>query len=173
MRNVKPKPVERESEPRGISPDETPHGATAPDFAAPAVASAEIDSDRPAAVTEPGPEILSVSLQRQTDSLEDPWIAFADAQAVLARGWEEIAAEVSRVSRSGIAAAAEAAGALLGATTFSEAVEINRALARRGTDVMIEGSARLAEIGVKAMSEISRPILSRFGARLSGEARHG
>jgi hypothetical protein len=116
---------------------------------------------------------MSASAEPQTDSRDDPWAAFSDAQSVLARGWEEFAAAVSGISRSGIAAAAEAAGALLGATTFSEAVEINAALAQRGTGVVIEGSARLAEIGVKAMSELSQPILSRFGARWTGEAMHG
>ena len=54
--------------------------------------------------------------------------------------------------------------------TFSEAVEINAALARRGVDRMIEGSAKLSEIGVKAMSEASRPIVSRLGEGWSGVA---
>ena len=100
----------------------------------------------------------------------NPWAAFAEAQAVLARGFEEIAVEVTARTRSGIAAAADAAIALLGVKTFSEAVEINAALARRGADAMIEGSARLSEIGVKALTEASRPVLSRFAGTWSGLA---
>ena len=61
-----------------------------------------------------------------------------------------------------------AAVALLGVKTFSEAVEINATLARRGVDAMIEGSAKLSEIGVKAMSDASRPVLSRLGESWSG-----
>ena len=74
------------------------------------------------------------------------------------------------MTRSGIAAAADAAVALLGVRTFSEAVEINATLARRGVDAMIEGSAKLSEIGVKAMSDASRPVLSRLGESWSGLA---
>jgi len=35
-------------------------------------------------------------------------------------------------------------------------------LTRRGVDAMLEGSAKLSEIGAKAVSNASRPILSRF-----------
>ena len=63
-----------------------------------------------------------------------------------------------------------AAVALLEVRTFSEVVEINATLARRGIDAMIEGSAKLSEIGVKAMSSASRPILSRLGEGWSGFA---
>ena len=44
------------------------------------------------------------------------------------------------------------------------AVEINAGMARRGFDAMVEGSARLSEIGVKAMSEASRPLFTRWSA---------
>jgi hypothetical protein len=170
MRDVKPKRTARESGPRKISPDETEPNATAPEIVPKTPQAEEIVSARPAAVAEPAPEIVSASAERQTDSVDDPWTAFTDAQAVLARGFEEIAAEVGGLTRSGIAAAADAAVALIGVRTFSEALEINAALARRGTDAMIEGSAKLSEIGAKAMTEAARPILSRFGGPWSGEA---
>ena len=83
---------------------------------------------------------------------------------------EGIAVEVTVLTRSGMAAAADAGLALLGVRTISEAVEINASLARRGVDAMIEGSARLSEIGVKAVSEASRPILSRLGESWGGLA---
>ena len=69
------------------------------------------------------------------------------------------------MTRSGIAAASDAAIALFGARTFSEAVEINARLARRGVDAMIEGSAKLSDIGVTAVSEASRPIIRHAAAR--------
>ena len=51
--------------------------------------------------------------------------------AALARGFEKAAVEVTGISRSGMAATADAAVALLGARTFAEALEINAGLARR------------------------------------------
>ena len=86
------------------------------------------------------------------------------AQTALARGFEEIAAEMTGIARSGVAASTDAALALLGARTFAEAVEINASLARRRFDAMVEGSARLSDIGVKAITEASRPFLPRLGA---------
>jgi hypothetical protein len=125
---------------------------------------------QPAAVAQPAPEIVSSVAEPLGDSVDDPWTAFAEAQAVLARGFEEIAVEVTGMTQSGMAAAADAGLALLGVRTFSEAVEINALLARRGVDALIEGSAKLSEIGVKAVSEASRPILSQLGDNWSGLA---
>jgi hypothetical protein len=94
---------------------------------------------------------------------ESPWTAFAEAQSALARGFEKAAIEATGISRSGMAATADAAVALLGARTFAEAIEINAGLVRRGVDAVIEGSARLSEIGAQSITDASRPILSRFG----------
>ena len=101
---------------------------------------------------------------------DDAWVALAEMQAALARGFEEIASEVSGMTRSGIAATADAAVALIGARTLAEAIEINAGLTRRRLDAMIEGSARLSEIGVKTATAASRPILSRFGEARSTAA---
>jgi len=130
----------------------------------------EIASAPPAEVAPPAPEVVFPVAEPPVDSVEDPWTAFAEAQAVLARSFEEIAVEVAGMTRTGIAAAADAGLALLGVRTFSEAVEINASLARRGVDAMIDGSAKLSEIGVKAVSDASRPILSRLGEGRSGLA---
>ena len=62
------------------------------------------------------------------------------------------------ISRSGMAATADAAVALLGARTFAEAIEINAGLARRRVDTMFEGSARLSEIGATAIADASQAI---------------
>lgn len=93
---------------------------------------------------------------------ETGWTAFTEAQAALAHGFAKAAVEMNGVSRSGIAATADAAVALLGARTLAEALEINAALARRGFDTMFEASARLSEIGAEAFVDASRPMLSRY-----------
>lgn len=173
MRDVKPRRTERKSGPRKISPDETVPNASAPAFAPETPQEAEIVWAPPLAVAEQAPEIVPAAADRQTDSVDDPWTAFTDAQAALARGFEEIAAEASGMTRSGFAAVADAVAALIGVRIFAEAVEINAALARRGTEALIEGSAKLSEIGVRAMSEASRPILSRLGGTGSGFAAGG
>ncbi len=170
MSDVKPKRPARESGQREVSSGETAPIATVPAIVPTAAPAAEDVLTQPAPIAEPAPEIVSASARPQADSVDESWAAVAEAQAVLARGFEEIVVEVSARTRSGIAAAADAAIALLGVKTFSEAVEINAVLARRGVDAMIEGSARLSEIGVKALTEASQPVLSRFAGTWSGLA---
>jgi len=170
MSDGKPKRTTREAGRREISAGEAVPNATAAAIIPDALPAAEVVLSRPAAVAEPALEIVAASAEPPTDSHDDSWTAFAEAQAVLARGLEEIVIEVSGRTRSGIAAAADAAVALLAVRTFSEAVEINAALARHGFDAVIEGSARLSEIGVKTVSDASRPVLSRFGGAWSGLA---
>jgi phasin family protein len=97
------------------------------------------------------------------DLWADPWSALTEAQSALARGFEAVATEVGGLTRSGIAASTEAATAMLGAKTLAEAIEINTGYARRGFDAMLGGAAKLSEIGVKAATDASRPILDRLG----------
>ena len=146
---------------------EKPEPAASPvQNAAPAVAPAgasppqHVVAPPPAATTTMPPPAAPES------PVDDPWIALAEAQAALAEGFERIANEMSGLTRLSLSAASEAAVALLGARTFAEAVEINAGLARRNVDAIVEGSARLSELGVAAMTEASRPILTRFGAAL-------
>jgi hypothetical protein len=87
---------------------------------------------------------------------------------VLARGFEQAAVEMAGIARSGMAAGSDAATALLGATSFAEAVEINAGLARRGLDALFDGSARLSQIGMQTLVDASRPMLSRFGESWTG-----
>jgi hypothetical protein len=185
MSDMKPKRPARSSRPSEMSPAAAPPIEAAPalipeDTPALEVVSAppaavvevmpQVVSAEPAAIAEPVLEIAAAAVESQTDSVEDAWTAFAEAQAVFARGFEEIAAEVTGMTRSHFAAAADASVALIGAKTFSEAVEINAALARRGVDAMIQASARLSVIGARAVSDASQPILSRLGGSRSGLA---
>lgn len=110
-------------------------------------------------IAEPPPE----TVEPRSPARNDAWAALAETQAALARGIEEFTAEVTGVTRSGVTAGADAAIALLGSRSMAEAVEINAGLVRRQVDAMIESSARLSEICLKALTDASRPVLSRFG----------
>jgi hypothetical protein len=117
----------------------------------------------PAPAEGPASGEAPVSAEVNAAAAENAWSAFAEAQSALARGFESAAVEVTGISRSGMAATADAAVALLGARTFAEAIEINAGLARRSIDAMLEAAARLSEIGAQAVSDASKPLLSRFG----------
>lgn len=148
-------------------------GAVVEDAIVPeASAAAEVVSVAPKAAAQPAQPTLSATGDPSTDSTDsanhpaddpagDPWATVAEAQATLARGFAALAVEITGMTGSGIAAAGDAAIALVEARTFAEAVEISARLAQRGVDAMIEGSARLSEIGVTAVSEASRSILSQ------------
>ncbi|MGD9616201.1 MAG: phasin family protein [Alphaproteobacteria bacterium] len=113
------------------------------------------------AVPESSPLHQAAEEAAGTAAAGNPWTAFAEAQSALARGFEKAAVEMTGISRSGMAAATDAAVALLGARTFAEAIEINAGLARRGVDAALEGSARLSEIGAQAINDAYRPFFPR------------
>lgn len=104
------------------------------------------------------------SAETAVTSGDEAWAVFAEAQTALARACGEVAIEVGTIARSGFAAGTDAALALLGARTIAEAVEINAGLARRNADAMVEGSAKLSEIGLRALTAASRPILAGLSA---------
>ncbi len=123
----------------------------APEVSAIAVA-AVLAQHAPAAMT---------SLPEPTDPAAiDAWTALVDAHSAFARGFQQVAVEIAGLTRIGFVATTDAALALFGVRTFAEAIEINAGLARRGVDAIIEGSAKLSEIGVKTVTDASRPILS-------------
>ena len=183
MSDVKPKRTVREPGRSDIAPGEPVPAPTAPVVPAAMVSGAnaleaptapKILSAAPEAVAQVAAETLSATADPLADSpadswsADDPWTAFAEAQAALARGFEAMAAEITGMTRSGISAASDAAIALLGARNVSEAVDINAGLARRGVDAVIEGSAKLSDIGLKAVGEASRPMLAHLGETGSG-----
>lgn len=111
---------------------------------------------------EPASQAIGESVKTPNLSADDGWAALAEMQAALATGCEELALEITAIARSDIAAATDAATAMLGARSFAEAVEIGAGMIRRRADAMIEGSAKLSEIGVQAAAAASRPILTRL-----------
>ena len=170
MSDAKPKRTGRESGRESGRSDIAPGEAAPPETTPIIVPEAVPDAlaAAPAIVAEPAPQEAAAAVEPMPAAMDDAWTAFAEMQAALARSFEEIAVEMTGMTQSGIAATADAATAMLGARTFAEAVEINAGLVRRRADAMIEGSTRLSEIGVKAVTQISRPFLSRFGAAWSG-----
>ncbi|HEX6443149.1 MAG TPA: phasin family protein [Stellaceae bacterium] len=118
-------------------------------------AAAETVAESAAKMAEPAAQL--------TASADDAWAAWAESQSALARGFEALATELTGMTHSGIAATTEAAKAMIDAKTFVEAVEINANLARRSFDAVIEGTAKISEISVKAATEASRPVLNRLG----------
>jgi hypothetical protein len=167
MSDVKPKRTARDSGHSKTSPGEAEPTAPSPAIVPEAPAAAQAASALPEAVAEPAPEVVPAFTRPPADSVDNSWTVFVEAQTALARGFGAIAVEVNGMARSGVATTVDAAIALLGARTFSEAVEIHAGLAQRAVDAMIEGSAKLSEIGAAAMSEASRPILSQFGGAWS------
>jgi hypothetical protein len=178
MSDVKPKRTAREPGRSEFTPGRPAPAASTPivpgaiepaPIAAPAPTAAQAVSAPLEAVAQFAVDSVLATVDALGDSPGDSgsaggsWIAVAEAQAALARGFEAIAVEMTGMTRSGIAAASDAAIALFGARTFSEIVEINAGFAQRGVDAMIESTARLSEIGARAVNEASRPTLSRPG----------
>jgi len=155
--------------PAEIDTGSAPETATAAVALATAVAAEPIPepvvtrAERAAGTAAAPPQAPGDTKPAGEDLWADPWSALTEAQSALARGFEAVATEVGGLTRSGIAATTEAATAMLGAKTLAEAIEINTGYARRGFDAMLGGAAKLSEIGVKAATDASRPILNRLG----------
>jgi hypothetical protein len=160
--------VQPEAAPMTIAPEE-PDAAAASVPPEP-VAAPPRPAPLPAAAGQAAPAARPVeeSAEQVEQAADDGWTALAEMQAALARGCEEIALEMTAITRTDIAAATAAATAMLDARTFAEAVEISAGLIRRRADAMIEGSTRLSEIGAQAATAASRPILARLAAGWSG-----
>jgi hypothetical protein len=167
MSDARPRRAARDSGRSEPVAAEEPAASDAAADAPPLVAAnltAETVTAAAVAVSPPEP---AAPVIRGPEAAGDAWTALTEAQAAVARACEEIAVELGGITRSGIAAGSDAALALLGARTLAEAVEINAVLVRRGFDAIVEGSARLSEIGVKAVAEASQPLLTRLSATWS------
>jgi hypothetical protein len=99
----------------------------------------------------------------ERDVGSDTFAAFGTMQAAFARTAEAVADEIAVQMRSGFSNLAEAATALLGAKTLSDAFEANAGLARKTFEAMLAGSSKLSEIGVRFATESLHPP---GGARL-------
>jgi hypothetical protein len=89
--------------------------------------------------------------------------ALAQSQAALARGLEAVSAEMAGLVLSGIDAATRTATKMLGVKTLSDAIEVNTRLACSSLDVLVGGSAKLSELGLRLAADTSQPIVSQLG----------
>jgi Phasin protein len=89
--------------------------------------------------------------------------ALAQSQAALARGLEALSAEMAGLVLSGIDAATRTATKMLGVKTLSDAIEVNTGLTCSSFDVLVGGSAKLSELGLRLATNTSRPILTQLG----------
>jgi hypothetical protein len=84
---------------------------TGPEIASPPLAPVEPVSEAiappSASVAQATLEIVPRLSEPPVDSVKDPWVAFSEAHAMLARSFEEIAVEVAGMTGSGVAAAAD------------------------------------------------------------------
>jgi phasin family protein len=127
--------------------------------AEPVVAAVAETAEKLAPAPKPAAELFSVG--------HDAMAAITESQAALATGMQALALEFAAIARSSMSAMTQSASAMLRAETLADAIEVQAAFTRRSVDTMIEGSAKLSEIGVKLTSEASRPLLSQFGTNWS------
>lgn len=93
----------------------------------------------------------------------EAFAALVQSQTAMARGLEALSAELAGLALSGIDAAARTATDILAIKTLSDAIELNAGFTRSGFHALLDGSARLSELGVKLAAETSQPILTQLG----------
>jgi hypothetical protein len=81
-------------------------------------------------------------------------------QNAFGRSYEQAFAEFVSFACAGMAVSRDAALALLGAKTISDAIAVNTDFVRKGLDTVFDSTAKLSELGVKTMTSASAPLLS-------------
>lgn len=96
----------------------------------------------------------------------DVFTLFDAARTAFVHGAGAVADELAATARSEMAAAAEAASAMLGAKTLGDAIGVNAGFARKCLDAMLAGSVRLTEIGTRFAAEASQPLEMAASSRV-------
>ncbi|MGE5271442.1 MAG: phasin family protein [Thiohalocapsa sp.] len=172
MSDAKPKRSGREAGPTGIEEGSTAAPAATPVTEVSAAAVTALLPPSPGTVEPvlppvpesagpPTPTAAPAAAAVLSESGHDAWTAIAEMQAALAQGLEAMSVELTTVTRSDIAAATDAATAMLDARSFAETMEIAAGLMRRHADAVAEAGARLSQVGFQAAAAISRPFLAR------------
>jgi len=97
--------------------------------------------------------------------------AFWRANAALSEAFEAVNREAIEYVRSSLATAASTATALLGAKTLDDVFQLNAELAKANMLGLIEGTAKLSEIGAKFANETLVPLSGRLEATMQRLAR--
>src|SRR5262245_1283611 len=106
---------------------------------------------------------MSSSSTNLADFNREAFAALVEAQAAVARGLEELSAELARLARSGIDAAARTATDMLAVKTLSDAIEVNAGFTRTSLEALVGGSAKVSELGARLAAEAFQPILTQLG----------
>jgi hypothetical protein len=103
----------------------------------------------------------------------DPAAALAESQAALARGLEALSAEMAGLALSGMNVLARTATQMLAVKTLSDAIEVNAGFTCSSLETLVDGSAKLSELGVKLAAETSQPLFGQLTRGWSKAARLG
>lgn len=117
----------------------------------------------PATLGAIGGAAKSASPDELADFGRETFTALVQSQAALARGLEAFSVEMTGLALSGIDAVARTATDMLAVTTLSDAIEVNAGFTRSSFDTLVNGSAKLSELGVRLATEASQPILTQLG----------
>jgi hypothetical protein len=90
--------------------------------------------------------------------------SMSESQTAVASDVAAMALEMNGLARANLTAAGESVAAFFGARSLVDAVEIQLGFARRSLDAMVDGSAKLGEIGVRLANDAAKPILAPFTA---------
>ena len=125
----------------------------------PPAAPPSLTPDPPAIVAAlPAPEATPA----RPETTVDPFAAFAESQAALARGFESMSNAAAGLAQGGIDSVARSATELLGVKTLAEVIEINAGFACRSVEALFAGSFRLSELGVQLASDTAAPLMTHF-----------
>jgi phasin family protein len=150
-----------------VPPAETPPGAAKP-VESPAKPPAEIvipaaTSMAPPSVEARAETVKSASSENLGDFGREAFAALVQSQTAVARGLEALSAELAGLALSGIDAAARTATDMLRVKTLADAIEVHTGFTRSSFDTLVDGSAKLSELGTKLAAEASQPILTQLG----------
>lgn len=88
--------------------------------------------------------------------------ALQRSQAALVEGLEELSVEMAALARSGLEGASRGASEMLAVTSFSDAVDLQLALAQKSLETVLTGSFQMAELSV----DVARKAAELFFAEL-------
>ena len=94
-------------------------------------------------------------------------VAVARANAALVKGFEELGQEVAGYAQHNLVSAIDTARALVGVTTISDLVALNRKVAQATLEGALANSARLSEIGIRVATEALFPLNERVAQTFS------
>jgi hypothetical protein len=126
-----------------------------------------------AALPEPDPVVaLPVPIRRRQPAAADKLLSACHAtlvsicasQTAIASDVTAMALEIGSLTRSNLTATGDGVMALLGSRSFVDTVEIQLGFARRSLDAMVDGSTKLAEIGLRLANDAAKPMLRPFSA---------